>query len=171
MFSKAFIKTRPFLCKRHIFQDHEFACHGLDEPQDKRSDGAGNEISRSGTSNVSFHNANGWKVQQTSNTKMFCSHISSKTIKSALWKAINSFSLQVAVAGVSAEEIVFGAKKPVIKRLFGTKSKRSSKKDKVGIQESSSETDMEIEFENDDSGYNVSDGDAESLYCTGVFLA
>jgi len=30
---------------------------------------------------------------------------------------------------------------------------------------------MEIEFENDDSGYNISDGDAESLYCTGAFLA
>jgi len=62
----SFIKTRPFPCKRHIFQDHKFACHGLDEPQDKRNDGAGNEISRSETSNVSFHNASGWKVQQTS---------------------------------------------------------------------------------------------------------
>jgi hypothetical protein len=64
----SFIKTRPFACKRHIrvFQDHEFACHGLDESQDKRTDGAGNEISRLGTSNVSLHNANGRKVQQTS---------------------------------------------------------------------------------------------------------
>jgi len=26
---------------------------------------------------------------------------------------------------------------------------------------------MEIEFENDDSGDNISYGDAESLYCTG----
>ena len=42
---------------------------------------------------------------------------------------------------------------------------------KVGIQESSSETDTEIEFENDDSGDNRSDGDAESLYCIGAFLA
>jgi len=62
------------------------------------------------------------------------------------------------------------SKKPTIKRLFGTKSKRSSKKGKVGIQELSSETDMEIEFENDDYGCNISDGDAENLYCTGVFL-
>jgi hypothetical protein len=30
---------------------------------------------------------------------------------------------------------------------------------------------MEIEFENDDSGDNISDGDADSLYCTGAFLA
>jgi hypothetical protein len=30
---------------------------------------------------------------------------------------------------------------------------------------------MEIEFENDDSGDNISDGDAESLYRTGAFLA
>jgi hypothetical protein len=50
-----------------------------------------------------------------------------------------------------------------MKRLFGTKSKRSSEQVKAGTQESSSETDMEIEFENDDSGDNISDGDAESL--------
>ena len=30
---------------------------------------------------------------------------------------------------------------------------------------------MEIEFENDDSGDNINDGDADSLYCTGAFLA
>jgi hypothetical protein len=34
---------------------------------------------------------------------MFFSHISSKTIKSDLCKAINSISLQEAVAGVSGE--------------------------------------------------------------------
>jgi len=45
----------------------------------------------------------------------------------------------------------------------------SSKKSKVGIQESSGETDMAIEFENDDAGYTISVGDAESLYCTGLF--
>jgi hypothetical protein len=28
---------------------------------------------------------------------------------------------------------------------------------------------VEIEFENDDSGDNISDGDADSLYCTGAF--
>jgi len=30
---------------------------------------------------------------------------------------------------------------------------------------------MEIECENDDFGDNISDGDADSLYCTGAFLA
>ena len=60
------------------------------------------------------------------------------------------------------------SKKPAIKSLFGTKSKRSSKKDKVGIQKSSCESDMEIEFENDDSGDDISDGDTECLYCTGL---
>ena len=30
---------------------------------------------------------------------------------------------------------------------------------------------MEIEFENDGSGDNISDVDAESLLCTGAFLA
>jgi len=38
----------------------------LDESQDKPTDGAGNEISKSGTSNFSFHNANGGKDQQMS---------------------------------------------------------------------------------------------------------
>ena len=62
------------------------------------------------------------------------------------------------------------SKKPAIKRLFGTKSKRSSKMGKANIRESSSETDMEIEFENDDFRDNISDGEAENLYFTGAFL-
>jgi hypothetical protein len=56
-----------------------------------------------------------------------------------------------------------------IKETSNKKSKRSSKKSQVGIQESSSESDMEIEFENDDCGDDVSDGDAECLFCTGLF--
>jgi hypothetical protein len=38
----------------------------LDKSQDKRTDGAGNEISRSETSDVYFNNANSGKVQQKS---------------------------------------------------------------------------------------------------------
>jgi hypothetical protein len=34
---------------------------------------------------------------------------------------------------------------------------------KANILESSSETDMEIEYETDDSGDDISDGDAKSL--------
>jgi hypothetical protein len=60
------------------------------------------------------------------------------------------------------------SKKPARKRLFGTQSKRSSKMGKASIQESSSETDMEIEYESDDSGDDISDGDAECLFCTGL---
>jgi hypothetical protein len=52
-----FIKTGLSPCNTQIFQDHEYACHGLDESQD----GAGNEISRPGTLKVSFHNASGGK--------------------------------------------------------------------------------------------------------------
>jgi len=62
------------------------------------------------------------------------------------------------------------SKKPTIKRLFRTKSKSSSKKGKVGIQKSSTESDMEIEFENYDSGDNISDGGAGCLFFfTGLF--
>jgi hypothetical protein len=57
----SFIKTGLFPCNRLIFEDHEFACHGMNESQDICIDGAGNEISRPGTSNVSFHNASGGK--------------------------------------------------------------------------------------------------------------
>jgi hypothetical protein len=53
--------------------------------------------------------------------------------------------------------------------LFGTKSKSSSKKGKVGIQMSSSEKLTEIKFERDDCGDDISDGDAWFLYCTGGF--
>jgi hypothetical protein len=36
---------------------------------------------------------------------------------------------------------------------------------KANIQESSSKSDMEIEFENDDSVDDISDGDVECLFC------
>jgi len=92
----------------------------LGESQEKRTDGAGNEISRSGTSNVSFHEASGGKSSRrptlsSANTKMFYSHISSKSIKSELCKAINSFSLQKAVAEVSGEKILFVVKETINK--------------------------------------------------------
>jgi hypothetical protein len=57
-------------------------------------------------------------THSSSNTKMFCSHISSKTIKSELFKAINSFSLQVAVAGVSVEEIIFAVQQTSNKKTI-----------------------------------------------------
>jgi hypothetical protein len=58
--------------------------------------------------------------------------------------------LQEAVAGVSGEEILFAVKETINKKAVWKKSKKSSNKGKVGIQKSSSESDMEIESENDD---------------------
>ena len=84
-------------------------------------------------------------------------------------KAINSFSLQETVAGVSGEEILFAVKENNNKKAIWNKEKRSSKKDKVGIQKSYSESDMEIQFDNYDSGDDTSDGDAECLFCAGLF--
>jgi len=60
-------------------------------------------------------------THSSSITKMFCSHISSKTIKSELCKGINSFSLQVAVAGVSVEEILFPVKETSYKKAIWNK--------------------------------------------------
>jgi hypothetical protein len=57
----------------------------------------------------------------SSNTKMFCSHISSKTIKSELCKAFNSFSLHVAVTGVSVGEILFAVKETRNKKTIWNK--------------------------------------------------
>ena len=67
-------------------------------------------------------------------------------------KAINSFSLQETVAGVSVEEILFAVKETNNKKAIWNKEERFSKKDKVGIQKSASESGMEIEFENYDFG-------------------
>jgi hypothetical protein len=57
-------------------------------------------------------------THSSSNTKMFCSHIPSKTIKSELCKAINNFSLQVADAGVSIAEILSAVKETSNKKGY-----------------------------------------------------
>jgi hypothetical protein len=54
------------------------------------------------------------------------------------------------------------SKKPAIKRVFAIISK-------VGTHDSSSKSDLEIEFESDESGDDVSNGDADCLICTGLF--
>ena len=75
----------------------------------------GNEISRLGKSNISFHNANGGKVQQMSDPflikhqNVLLPHIKQNNLERVV-KAVNSFSLQVAVAGVSVDEILFALK-------------------------------------------------------------
>jgi len=73
----SFIRTGLFPCNRHIFQDHKFACYGRDEFQDKRADGPGNEISRPGILNVSFHNASGGKFISPSDVRPI-SHLTPK---------------------------------------------------------------------------------------------
>jgi helix-turn-helix protein len=77
--------------------------------------------------------------------------------------------LQEAVAGVSGEEFLFAVKETSNKKAIWNKEKRSSKKDKVGIQKSSSESYMEIEVGNNDSGDDISDGDAECLFRIALF--
>ena len=70
---------------------------------------------------------------------------------------------------MTGEEILFAVKETSNMKTIWNKEKRSSMKDKVGIQKSSSESDAETEFKNDDSGDDISDGDAECLFCTGLF--
>ena len=157
VFSKVIIKTRPFPCKRHIFQDHEFACHVLDGTQDKRIGGAGNEISRSGTLSVSFHIAIGGKVQQTSDpflTKhqnVLLPYVKQKKSRASCAKPLTASPCRKHLWECQEKKSFSLLEKLAIKRLFGTKRK-GPQMDKVGIQKSSSESDMEIEFANDYSG-------------------
>ena len=57
-----------------------------------------------------IHKASKRPTHSSSNSKMFCSHRLSKTISSESHKAIKSFSLQEAVAGVSREENLVAVK-------------------------------------------------------------
>jgi hypothetical protein len=123
-----FIKTGPFPCNRHIFQDHEFACHGLDESQDKRSvlmelamkfQDREHQTFLSTTPMVKKSSRR--PTHSSSNTQIFCSHLSSKAVKSELCKSINSFSLHGAVAGISGEEIPFAVKETSNKKAIWNK--------------------------------------------------
>jgi hypothetical protein len=55
---------------------------------------------------------------------MFRCRISSKPLKSELCKAINSLSLQEAVAGVSGEEIFFVVKKTSNKKTIWNREEK-----------------------------------------------
>jgi hypothetical protein len=60
-------------------------------------------------------------THSSSNTKMYYFCISNKKNKSEFCKAINSLSLQVAVAGVSVEEILFAVKETGDKKTVWNK--------------------------------------------------
>ena len=70
---------------------------------------------------------------------------------------------------MSEEEILFALKETSKKQVYLEQIKRSSKKGKVGKQKSSSESVTEIEFENDNSRDDISDGDSECLFCIALF--
>jgi hypothetical protein len=144
---------------------------------DESQDGADNEISRPGTSKVSFHNASGGKFISPADvrpiphlTPKFSVPIDqTKQSRVSCAKLLTASPYRKQLRECQEKNSLSMSKKPTIKRLFGTKCKRSSKQGKVNIQESSSESDMEIEFENACSGDDISDGDAECLFCTGLF--
>jgi len=59
---------------------------------------------------------------------MFCFHRSSKTIKSEMCKAINSFSSQKAVEGVSGEESTVSVKEISNEKAIWNKEEKVFKK-------------------------------------------
>ena len=69
----------------------------------------------------------------------------------------------------SQQENLLVSKKPAVKKLFGTKYKRSSNTREVSIQNSRSGSEMEIEFVSDDSDDDINDGGAVFIF-TGLFL-
>jgi hypothetical protein len=159
------IKTALLPCDRHIFQDQEYACNGMDESQN----GDGNEISRPGTSKTQRRL---WETSKpsrhpthfSSNTKMFYCRSKAKQIRGSCGQLMAASSCRKHLRECQENKTLSMLKTPEINRLLGTKCKRYSKKGKFCKQESSSESDMEIEFENDDFGDDISDGDADSAY-------
>ena len=127
----SYIKTGLFACNRHICQDHKFACHGtanlkINVMMELAMKFQGREHRTFLSTTPVVGNL---QVQQTSthssNRNMFCSHRSSKTIKSDLCKLL--------LTGSSCDSVrkrmpCRCQRKPAIKRLFETKIKRSSKK-------------------------------------------
>ena len=117
----SFIRTRPFPCNRHIFQDHVFACYRLDESQVKPAGAADNEIARWATSNVSFHNASGGKFIRPADVRS----IPHKTPKCSapIYQAKQSRAscAKLLTASSCRKQLRECQKKPAIKRLFGTK--------------------------------------------------
>jgi len=142
-----FTKTGLFPSNRHIFQDHEFACHGMDESQG----GADNKISGPGTSKVSFHNASGGKFIILADvppirlltTKCSAPTDQAKLSRASCAKLLTASPYRKQLRECQEKKALSLSRKPSRKRLFGTKSKRSSKMGKANMQESSSESDME----------------------------
>jgi hypothetical protein len=123
----SFIKTGLFSCNRLIFQDHEFAYHGKDESHDICSDGAGNEISRPGTSNVSFHNAGGGKFIRTADVRHIphltakCSAAidQAKQSKASRVKLLTAFPYRKQLRECQEKKALSLSKKPAMKRVKG----------------------------------------------------
>jgi hypothetical protein len=118
----AFIKTGLFHCNKHIFQDPEFACHGMDESQDD----AGNEISRRGTSKFSFHNASGGKfiipadVRPISllTPKCFASIGQAKLSSASCAQLLTASPYRKQLRECQEKKALSLSKKPTIKGLF-----------------------------------------------------
>jgi hypothetical protein len=121
---------------------------------------AGNETSRPGTSKVSFHNASGGKFISPADVRLI-PHLTpkcsapidhAKQSRASCAKLLTASPYRKQLRECPEKKALSLSKKPALKRLFGTKFKRYSKEGKVTIQESSSKSAMEIEFESADSG-------------------
>jgi hypothetical protein len=103
--------------------------------QDKCTDGAGNEISRPETLNISFHNASDGKfispadVRPIAHLTAKCSAPTdqAKQLRASCAKLLTASPYRKQLRECQDKKVLLLSKKPALKRLFGTKSKRSSK--------------------------------------------
>jgi hypothetical protein len=134
-----FTKPGLFSCNRHIFQDHEFALHGMDESQG----GAGNDISRTETSTASFHSASDGKFIIPADIrpivlltpKCFAPADEAKLSRASCAKLLTACPYKKDLWECQEKKALSLSKKLARKRLFGTRSKRSSKIGRTSIQE------------------------------------
>jgi len=107
-------------------------------------------------------------THSSSNINMFCNpYINQNNQERVVQKLLTASPRRKQLRECQEKKSFSLSKKQAICRIYGTKRKRSSKKDKIGVQKSYSESDTEIEFRNDNSGDDISDRDAECSFCTG----
>jgi hypothetical protein len=101
------------------------------EFQYKRTDGAGNEISRIGTSKVSFHNAGGGKFVSPTDVRLI-PHLTpkcsapidqAKQSRAKCVKLLTASPNRQQLRECQEKKAVSLPKKSAVKRLYGTKSK------------------------------------------------
>jgi hypothetical protein len=82
------------------------------ESQDKRTDGDGNEISRSGTSSISFHNASSGKFVVPADVRLI-PHVTAKC-SAPIDQALPCVQINCKIVGCIVKNILFHITAPIV---------------------------------------------------------